>query len=57
MGRKDVHVRVAGDGRDVHQVGVEGLLLALLLLLREECRCVRHLCRRFFGPRAGNGAG
>ena len=44
-----LHVRAAGDRRDVHQVGVEGLLLALLLLLGEKCCRVRHLCSRSLG--------
>lgn len=49
-GKQDhLHVRAAGDRRDVHQVGVEGLLLALLLLLGEKCCRVRHLCSRSLG--------
>ena len=41
------HVRVARHRSNVHQVRIEGLLLALLLFLREECRCVRHFARQF----------
>ena len=45
--RKNSHVRVARHRSDINQVGIEGLLLALLLFLREECRCVRHFARQF----------
>ena len=55
-------MRIARHRSDINQVGIEGLLLALLLFLREECRCVRHFARRFgaltlLGRRSGWQAG